>query len=176
MEHLIAGKFLYLNKIGLFVINNISRPLEPFWWVGPLMIFLFWVVVPIQRQRHNALGQGLQTPQMRLWWAPGWSFLGLVGVGFTLMLYPRLAEHWDPLAWFGISFRHSVITICGLVLAGALLILLGFKGYIGAWLEDRRLRYKAFRWRLGTSSPETRECSPTSKPHRTIRQGPPDVI
>ena len=134
------------------LVNYVTRPLSSAWWVGPTAVLFMWGVVPVMRHRHNVLARAEYGRAARFWWAPGWGFLGLVGLGFSLiaapLLHPLLASRWAPSAWFGLTAPLSTLGMGALVLLGLALAFMGLKGYIRAWIGDRQLRYRAWRWQL----------------------------
>lgn len=137
------------------LVNHITRPVAAVWWAGPAAVLFFWGVVPVMRHRHNVLARAEYGRAARFWWAPGWGFLGLVGLGFSLieapLLHPVLAARWAPSAWCGLTAPLSTLGMGALVLLGLALVFMGLRGYFRAWIGDRQLRYRAWRWRLGTT-------------------------
>jgi hypothetical protein len=133
-----------------WLVFEAGRRAAAAWWLGPAILLFAWAVVPIMRTRVNVLA-GEDRSSARFWWAPGWGYLGVSGLGFVLaaapVLDPRLAEAWDPALWpgFTISWTLQAFALC--VALGLLLIIKGLLLYAHAWAMDRSLRYQA--WRAG---------------------------
>ena len=130
--------------------------LAPFWWFGLFCVLFCWVVVPIQRLRHNVLGEDNYSSATKFWWAPGWGWLGVSGVGYSLivapLLSPDLGLRWAHgfFPWFGVTVFLPYSRLVQLVVAGLFLTLQGLYSYARSWIEDRHFRYEAWRWRMGT--------------------------
>jgi len=159
------------------IVTTLTEPMASLWWLGPILVLWGWGVVPIQRSRHNVLQSDQEDrpgTMTRFWWAPGWGYLGVVGVGLCLitspLLSPGLAAQWAPGAWLGVSMdsltwrQMSTLVVAGVILTGKGLLLYGH-----AWVADRCLRYRAWRWRMGY------EPRPTSLPSRELDGEDPRV-
>lgn len=140
--------------VSLVLVNRLTRPLAGWWWVGPVVVLFTWGAVPIMRRRYNVMNRDDYSRAARFWWAPGWPWLGLVGVGFSLvvapLLHPALAARWEPSAWLGLAVDLTVSQMGLSVVLGLAAIVWGLKLYAGTWIRDRETRYRAWRWRQGS--------------------------
>lgn len=146
---------LLLHWFAMPLLNHVTRPLAGAWWLGPLLVGLVWGVMPIMRLRTRALVRGVYGHSARFWWAPGWGHVGLAGAGLCLvtapLLHPGLAARWAPSAWLGFQTSLTLLGMGAMVASGVALVVLAVAGYVKAWVRDFRLRYRAWRWRMGAA-------------------------
>lgn len=132
-----------------WLIFEVGRRAAAIWWLGPALIVFCWLVVPIQRARVNVL-DGEEEPSSGFWWAPGWGFLGLTGLGMALLASPildvGLAATWAPFGWLGLTAELSGPIYGLLVILGGLVVIKSLLLYAHAWAMDRNLRYRSWRW------------------------------
>jgi hypothetical protein len=138
------------TRLFALLLHTTTRPLAAWWWSGPLLVLFAWITVPIMRCRHNLEDYSRAT---RFWWSPVWPGAGLIGLGLCLvaspLLNPILAAKWTPLFWTGVSANLSLVRMGLLVVFGIIAMGAGLSWIAHAWLRDRDLRYRAWRWRQG---------------------------
>ena len=151
---------------GVKLVSAVTPVVAPFWWAGLLLVLFCWVVVPVQRARHNVLGRDDYSSAARFWWSPGLMWLGVSGVGYSLLalplMCPDLALSWAPgcWPWFGYVTVFAWDKMGLMVIGGLLLLVKGLILYAHSWYRVAGYRYEAYQWRMGTVPRPSRREEP----------------
>lgn len=94
---------------GIAQLNHVVRPMVPLWWSAPLVIALFWALIPFLRSKFQGKDWYQRVATVTFLHGPWWGPLGWLGIALLIWslvgLKPAVAERWAPHAWVGLRLE-----------------------------------------------------------------------